>query len=178
MHYIASQMMSLKEMCRLSILSCLSRGNYSQISTLPLPSPIVHYISSGRSWDTTPVAPKMLCPISEEDMKQRPTTEDDHRGDMFVVDRDQQRYLLVNCRGAVLMQLPLQRARDEDTEEDPEMDEYDYCGPSDERDNQNMDHSDDQNDLLKDQGEDYYDQRNEDEEQPLDGSMESLEQYV
>ena len=111
-------------------------------------------------------------------MKQRPATEDDHRGDMFVVDRDQQRYLLVNCRGAVLMQLPLQRARDEDTEEDPEMDEYDYCGPSDERDNQNMDHSDDQNDLLKDQGEDYYDQRNEDEEQPLDGSMESLEQYV
>ena len=166
-------------MCRLSILSCLSRENYSLISTLPLPSVMVHYISSGRGWDAMPVPPKILCPLSEEDIKQRPATESDHRSDMFVVDRDQQRYLLVNCRGAVLMQLPLQRAGDgdEDSEEDPGMDDDGYYGPSDQLNNQNTDHSDYQDDLLEDQG-DYYDQNNEDEEQPLEGSMESLEQYV
>ena len=171
-------MMSLKQMCRLSILSCLSRENYSLISTLPLPSAVVDYIGSGRGWDAMPVPPKILCPLSEEDIKQRPATESDHRSDMFVVDRDQQRYLLVNCRGAVLMQLPLQRAGDgdEDSEEDPGMDD-DCYGPSDQLDNQNTDHGDFRDDLLDDQG-DYYDQNNEDEEQPLEGSMESLEQYV
>ena len=43
-------------------------------------------------------------------------------------------------------------------------------------DDQNMDQRDYQDDLPEDQ--DYYDQSNEDEEQPLDGSMESLEQFV
>ena len=124
--------MSLKERCRLSILSCLTRENYSLIPTLPLPSAMVHYISSGRGWDAIPVSPKTLCPISEEDMKQRSAGEVDQRSDMFVVDRDQQRYLLVNCRGAVLMQLPLQRIlHGEDTEEDAEMGDDIHCGPSD-----------------------------------------------
>ena len=171
-------MMSLKEMCRLSLLSCLSRENYSLISTLPLPSAMVHYVCCGRGWDVVPVPPKILCPLTEEDIKQRPAAESDNRSDMFVVDRDQQRYLLVNCRGAVLMQLPLQRAEDgdEDSEEDPGMDDDRY-GPSDQLNDQNTDHSDYQDDLLEDQG-DYYDQDNEDEDQPLEGSMESLEQYV
>ena len=172
--------MPLKEMCRLSILSCLSRENYSLISTLPLPSAMVHYIGSGQSWESVSAPPKTLCPISEEEMKQRPVTETEQRGDMFIVDRDQQQYLLVNCRGAVLMQLPLRRASDgEDTEEDdPEMEDDDDCyGLDDQRDDQNMDHSEYQDD-LEDQGDDYYDQGNEDKEQPLDGSMESLEQYV
>jgi len=138
---------------------------------------MVHYISSGRGWDAIPVSPKTLCPISEEDMKQRSAGEVDQRSDMFVVDRDQQRYLLVNCRGAVLMQLPLQRIlHGEDTEEDAEMGDDIHCGPSDQRDDQNMDQRDYQDDLPEDQ--DYYDQSNEDEEQPLDGSMESLEQFV
>ena len=126
--------------------------------------------------------PKALCPISEEEMKQRPVTETEQRGDMFIVDRDQQPYLLVNCRGAVLMEFPLQRASDgEDTDEDyPEMEDDEDCYEhelADQRHDQNMDHSEYQDD-LEDQGDDYYDQGNEDETQPLDGSMESLEQYV
>ena len=113
-------------------------------------------------------------------MKQRPTAETEQRGDMFIVDRDQQRYLLVNCRGAVLMQLPLQRAGDgeDSTEEDLEMDDDDRYRPVDQHNDQSMDHSEYQDDLLEDQSDDYYNQGNEDDEQPLDGSMESLEQYV
>ena len=114
-------------------------------------------------------------------MKQRPATETEQHGDMFIVDRDQQQYLLVNCRGAVLMQFPLHRAGDgEDIEEDPEMDddqEDDFYVPDDQSNDQSMDHSEYQDD-LEDQGDHYYDQGTEDEERPLDGSMESLEQYV
>lgn len=113
-------------------------------------------------------------------MKQYSAREADQRGDMFVVDRDQQRYLLVNCRGAVVMQLPLQRADGEDSEEDldPEMNDDRY-GLFDQHNDEGIDPEDYQDDLPEDQGEDYYDQSNEDEEQPLDdGSMESLEQYV
>ena len=165
----------------MSILSCLSRGNYSLITSLPLPSTLVHYISNGRSWDALPMPPKVLCPMTEEELKQRPNAESEQRGDMFIVDRDQQRYLLVNCRGAVLMQLPLQRIGDEEVmEEDPEMDDYDqYEQASDQQDEHNIDHSEYPDDLLEDQDDDYYSQGNEDEgQQPIDASMESLEQYV
>ena len=123
------------------------------------------------------MTPKALCPISEEEMKQRPVTETEQRGDMFIVDRDQQPYLLVNCRGAVLMEFPLRRASDgEDTEEDyPEMEGEDCYELADQRNDQNMDHSEYQDD-LEDRDDCY--EGNEDEAQPLDGSMESLEQYV
>ena len=127
-----------------------------------------------------PVPPKILCPMSEEELKQRPSAESEQRGDMFIVDRDQQRYLLVNCRGAVLMQLPLQRIGDDEAmEEGPEMDDYDqYEQATDQHDEHSVNHSDYQDDLLEDQDDDYYNQGNEGEEQSIDASMESLEQYV
>ena len=154
--------MTLKERCRLSILSCITRENYSLITSLPLPSSLLLYISSGRDWEDPPTPPKKLCPISEEDIKQRPVNEIDQRR-MFVVD-DQQRYLLVNCRGAVLMQLPLRQssdAEDDDHDQGYDMEE----GNSQEE--------------YEDQDDEFYDQSNQDEDEGevLEGSMESLDQY-
>lgn len=157
--------MTLKERCRLKILSCITRENYSLINSLPLPSSLLVYISSGREWDGPPTLPKKLCPISEEDIKERPVNDIDQRR-MFVVD-DQRRYLLVNCRGAVLMQLPLRRSSDAEDNGDDDNHGYD------------MDEGNSQEE-YEDQDDEFYDHshQDKDEGEVLEGSMESLDQYT
>jgi len=159
--------MTLKERCRLTILSCIKRDNYSLISSLPLPSSLLLYISNGREWDSPPTSPKKLCPLSEEDMKQRPVNDNEiDQRRMFVVD-SQQQYLLVNCRGAVLMQLPLRRSSDAEDNDDDDDDGQGY----------NMEEGNSQEE-YKDQDDEYYDPSSQDGDEVLEGSMESLHQYT
>jgi len=162
--------MTLKERCRLSILSCITRENYSLINSLPLPTSLLFYINSGREWDNPPTPPKKLCPISEEDIKQHPVNDIDQRR-MFVVD-NQQRYLLVNCRGAVLMQLPLQRSSDAEDNDIDDNQGYDNDQSYDMEEGNSQEEYEDQDD-------EYYDHSNQggDEGKVLEGSMESLDQY-
>ncbi len=64
---IATDVKSLKELSRLAILSCLTRPRYHMIPFLPLPSPLVNYVSRNRAWQP-PVTPlKELCPMTKEE---------------------------------------------------------------------------------------------------------------
>lgn len=64
---LANEVRSLKELSRLAILSALGRDRYQYVTSLPLPTHLVDYVSLNRTWGSPPLALNILCPMEEED---------------------------------------------------------------------------------------------------------------
>eukprot|EP00731_Ephydatia_muelleri_P031831 Em0023g338a len=118
---LTAQPLSLKELCRIIILVCLTRKSYDKIGMLPLPPSLLEYVSNSRNWDPEPPL-KILCPVDHTKQRPRKKQRGDNGGQSSVIhsrSANEMQVLFCSFNGN-LFQVPIDRhaIEDESREED------------------------------------------------------------